>query len=89
MTENWYSWKIKKDNYKLNQNKMTNYSTTQTSNLIALAGFLMIVANHFKLNITTEEIQAVLGAGLILGGVIWNWINRYKQGDLTLTGKRI
>ena len=67
---------------------MTNYSTTQTANIVALAGFLVIVLNHFKINITTEEIQAFLGAGLILGGLIWSWVSRYRKGNLTLVGKR-
>ena len=67
---------------------MQNYSTTQTSNIVALSGFLVILLNYFNINITTEELQAALGAGLILGGLIWNWINRYKKGDLTITGVR-
>jgi len=63
-------------------------SQTQTSNIVSLAGFIMILLNHYKINITAEEIQAFLGAGLILGGLIWNWYHRYSRGDLTLLGAR-
>jgi hypothetical protein len=68
---------------------MQNYSTTQTSNIVALSGFIVILLNHFKINITHEELQAALGAGLILGGLVWSWVDRYKKGDLTITGARI
>ena len=64
------------------------YSQTQASNLVSLAGFIVIILNHYKLNITTEEIQAFLGAILIAGGLIWNWVHRYKSGDLTVGGFR-
>lgn len=67
---------------------MQNYSSTQASNLVSIVGFLAIILNHFKINITSEELQAAIGAGMILGGIVWNWINRYRSGDLTLLGIR-
>lgn len=68
---------------------MQNYSVTQTANLVALAGLIATLANYFGLSIGSEEIQALLGAVLMSGGIIWSWYNRYKKGDTTLTGKRI
>lgn len=68
---------------------MTNYSTTQTANLVALAGFLATILNYFNINIGSNEIQELLGALLIVGGLFWSWYSRYKKGDLTLTGKRL
>jgi len=67
---------------------MQNFSQTQASNLASLAGFIMILLNHYKINITTEEIQAFLGAGLIIVGLVWNWYHRYSKGGLTVTGVR-
>ena len=67
---------------------MANFSQTQASNIASLVGFFVIILNYFKINITSEELQSFIGAGLVLGGLVWNWINRYKKGDLTLGGFR-
>lgn len=61
-------------------------SVTQFSNIGAFIGLLMLVLNHFKINITQDEVQAVLGAAITLGSLIVSFVNRYKKGDITLSG---
>lgn len=62
------------------------YSTTQTTNLTAIVGVLVLILNHFNINIGSEELMALIGAILSVGGIVMNWIHRYKKGDLTLGG---
>lgn len=62
------------------------YSTTQTTNLTAVVGVLVLILNQFKINIGSEELTAVIGGIIAVGGVLMNWIHRYKKGDLTLGG---
>lgn len=64
------------------------YSTTQTTNIASIAGVLVLVLNHFHVNIGSEEVTAVIGGALTVGGIIMNWIHRYKKGDLTVAGFR-
>jgi len=61
-------------------------SVTQFSNIGAFIGLVMLVLNHFKINITQDEVQAVLGAVITLGSLIVSFVNRYKKGDITLGG---
>ncbi|MGA9769045.1 MAG: hypothetical protein WBV94_08395 [Blastocatellia bacterium] len=61
-------------------------SVTQASNLISFVGVVVLVLNHFKINITQDEVQAFLGAAITLVGIIVSFVNRYKKGDITLSG---
>lgn len=65
-----------------------NYSTTQTTNIAAIAGVIVLLLNRFGINIGAEEITLVIGAVLAIGGVATNWYHRYQKGDLTLGGFR-
>lgn len=67
---------------------MTNYSTTQATNIATIVGAICLILNHFGINIASDEIMALVGGVLAIGGVLTNWIHRYKQGDLKLSGFR-
>lgn len=67
---------------------MNTYSTTQASNITALVGVIILILNHFKINIASEELESVIGAGITVVGIVWNWIHRYQNGDITLSGFR-
>lgn len=67
---------------------MDNFSTTQTTNLTAIVGVIVLILNHFKVNVGSDELMAFGGAILAIGGVVMNWIHRYKKGDLTVGGFR-
>jgi hypothetical protein len=67
---------------------MTNYSTTQSTNITAIVGVIVLILNHFKVNIAADEIMAIIGGILAVGGVVLNWVHRYQKGDLTLGGFR-
>lgn len=65
-----------------------NYSTTQAANLSAILGVVMILLNYFKINIAQEELQALIGGVLAVGGILLNWYHRWSKGDLKLSGFR-
>lgn len=62
------------------------YSTTQTTNIASIIGVIVLILQHFKINIGSEELTALIGGALAVGGVIANWWHRYQKGDLTLGG---
>lgn len=62
------------------------YSTTQSTNIASIVGVIVLILNHFKINIGSEEITAVIGGTLAVVGVLMNWYHRYSKGDLTLGG---
>ena len=64
------------------------YSTTQHTNLASIIGVVVLILNHFKINIGSEELTALVGAVLAVGGIVMNWWHRYQKGDLTLGGFR-
>ncbi|MES2225007.1 MAG: hypothetical protein V4478_03395 [Patescibacteria group bacterium] len=67
---------------------MNTYSATQQSNLVAIAGVIALILNHFHINIGSDDIMLLLGSGLAVIGVVTNWVHRYQKGDLTLGGFR-
>lgn len=68
---------------------MENYSVTQTANIAAIVGVIVMVLNHFNINIGSEEVSGFIGAVITIFSIITSFINRYKKGDLTVGGKRI
>lgn len=67
---------------------MNNFSTTQTTNLASIVGVLILILNHFHVNIANDELTTVIGGCVAVGGVLANWYHRYQQGDLTAAGFR-
>ncbi len=67
---------------------MENYSQTQASNISILVGVIMLVLNHFRINIGSDEVTLVIGGLFAVGGVIVGWIHRYQKGDITIAGFR-
>lgn len=64
------------------------YSTTQTTNVASIVGVIVLICNHFNINIGSDELTALIGGGLAVVGVIANWYHRYQKGDLAITGVR-
>jgi hypothetical protein len=62
------------------------YSLTQAGNLTALVGLLAMILKYFHINISEDEVQAVIGGIMTLSGIIISWIGRYRQGDIKLSG---
>lgn len=70
-------------------NEQTNgFSTTQATNLTAIVGVLVMILNHFKINIGSDDIMAFVGSVMTIGGIFANYFHRYQKGDLTLGGFR-
>ena len=62
------------------------YSTTQTTNIASIVGVVVLILNHFHVNIAGEELTALIGGALAVAGVVMNWVHRYQKGDLTVAG---
>jgi len=67
---------------------MQTYSVTQGSNLAAIIGVIMLLLNLAKVNVSQDEIQTLIGGILAVAGIVISFINRYKKGDLKLSGVR-
>lgn len=67
---------------------MNNYSTTQTTNIVAIAGLISVIMAHFHVSISSDELQTFFGALLTVFGIGLNWYHRYQKGDLNLLGDR-
>lgn len=66
----------------------SKYSLTQGGNLTAIVGFIAMILHHYRIEIASEEITAVLGGLITAIGIIISWIGRYRKGDLFLSGFR-
>lgn len=67
---------------------MNTYSTTQASNIAAIAGVIALVAKMFHKNIEQVDIETLLASGLAIVAIVSNYIHRYKKGDLNVAGFR-
>jgi len=63
-------------------------STTQTTNYTAIVGVIVLILNHFKINIGSDEIMTLIGGAMAIGGVLTNFWHRYQKGDITFAGVR-
>lgn len=63
-------------------------SQTQLSNIATLAGLLVIILGKMGIEIGTQELTFLIGAVWSVGWTIYNYYQRYKKGDLTLSGIR-
>jgi len=60
------------------------YSLTQGGNLTVVVGLIVMVLQHFNINIATDEVTQIV----IAVGVVISWFGRYRQGDIKLSGFR-
>lgn len=67
---------------------MQNYSLTQSSNITSIIGIIILVLNHFHINIASDELTAFIGGAVAVAGVVVNWVHRYQKGDLKFSGVR-
>lgn len=64
------------------------FSQTQLANIMTAAGLLVVVLAQFGIIIPEETVAFGIGALWSIGWTIYNWIQRYKKGDLSLGGSR-
>jgi hypothetical protein len=68
----------------------TTYSTTAAGSIATVAGFLALIASHYGLTyITTTDLTSVLGALLVIGGIVTSWISQVKNGSQTVAGFKV
>jgi len=65
-----------------------NYSLAQAGNVTALAGILVTILNYYGYTILQTELEAIIGAIVVIVGIIISWVGRYRKGDLTVAGFR-
>ena len=71
-----------------NMEKST-FSLTQGGNLVALAGVILMVLRHYRVEFVTEnELVAVLTGIFAIGGIVTSWIGRFRAGGITIGGFR-
>lgn len=65
-----------------------NYSQTYSANIVALAGFAVIFARAFGLEVAESDLIFLFGLLANLGGVVWALYHRFSKGDITPVGAR-
>lgn len=65
------------------------FSTTQATNLTALAGVIVfLLSKVLHIEIAQADVLAILGAVVTVVGIVMNYVHRYQKGDVTLGGFR-
>ena len=67
---------------------MQNLSQTQLANFNTIGSLIVLVFNQFGVVAEQNEVVFVIGAVWSTLSVAYNYLNRYKQGDLSLIGSR-
>lgn len=63
-------------------------SQTQLANFATLAGIIIILLNKVGITFGAEQMTFILATSWSVGWTIYNYIQRYRKGDLTLGGIR-
>ncbi len=67
---------------------MNNFSQTQLANFAMVGGLLVITANQFGIVIDKDQTVFVIAAAWSLGWSAYSYYQRFKKGDLKLSGLR-
>lgn len=62
------------------------YSVTQGSNIAVFIAVLTLLVKKFNWNLSEEDITTIVAAIVALIAVVTNFINRYKEGGVSLAG---
>ena len=65
-----------------------NLSQTQLSNFAVLSGLIILIASKFGIILEENQVLFILAAIWTVGWNIYNYIQRFKKGDLKLSGLR-
>lgn len=68
------------------QNK---FSQTQISNFITIAGFITFMANQAGVVLEQNEVAFWISGVFTVGSIVYNYIQRYQKGDVSLGGRRL
>jgi preprotein translocase subunit SecG len=63
-----------------------NFSQTQIANFSTMAALLLMILARFGVAASMEQVTFILGAVWAVGSTIYNFIQRYQRGDITLGG---
>ena len=63
-------------------------STTQKTNLLSLAGSVVVILGYFDIKIDVNDMAMLMGAVATILGILLNYYHRYQKGDITFLGIR-
>ena len=63
-------------------------SKTQLSNISVVAGLVVLSANQFGWILEQSKVAFILAGIWSLGWTVYNYVQRYQKGDLTLLGAK-
>ena len=63
-------------------------SSTQLQNYLKVAGIIVLVASHFGWVLDLDTVAFILVAVVTTGVSVWGFIQRFRVGDLKLSGVR-
>jgi len=67
---------------------MKDISQTQLSNVMAVAGLIVIIANQLGFVLDQSATAFIIASAWTLGWNAYNYYQRFQKGDLTLGGSR-
>lgn len=65
-----------------------NYSQTYSAGIATIAGFAILLSNHFGLGFAEGDVVFALGVFANAGGVVWGLYHRFAKGGVNLAGVR-
>ena len=68
---------------------MSNYSQTQIANFTVAAGIIVFFAKQIGWDFGQDEIAFIIASLFTIGGTIYNFWQRFKKGDIALSGRRL
>ncbi len=64
-----------------------NYSQTYAATITTVAGVLGLYLNKFGW--ANSDVELVLSSLVCVGGLIWQFVHRFKKGGITPLGKKV
>jgi hypothetical protein len=65
-----------------------NYSSEYAANIAALAGFAVLIARMFGVEVTENDAVFAIGVLINVCGILYNLYMRVQRGDITAFGRR-
>ena len=68
---------------------MTNFSQTQLANFGTAAGLIVFLLSQFGIVFPADKLTYLISCIWCLGTTAYSFIQRYKKGDIKLSGARL
>lgn len=67
----------------------TNYSQTYAAAITQVAGLVLLALRSFGVDILPQDLEIILGSVVGAIGFIWQIVQRFRKGGVTVTGVRV